>query len=212
MSIEQTTEAIKKHWPWAVAIVGGVFLYSKFAGGGSSASVLSGGNIPTADPTTLAQLSAATQQAQIAADTANTANEFAATVDMGGQLASMNSDFINQQIALTNASAAVNIAAAQSAANISSAALEAGGNAQATYNQAVSEITQTGVSSAFNALNIKNQTTAQNVATVGRTVASVFSFGVSNLGSSVGNSISSYFSAPAASTAASASSSGLQAV
>jgi len=105
MSSEQIIEQTKKHWPWVLGAVAGLYIISKYYGGASSATIAN----PTASQAAASQAyyAAKNQAATIAGQTANQT----LAISNAGQ-----SEYLRSQAQVANAvlNGAVNLAVAQS--------------------------------------------------------------------------------------------------
>lgn len=146
MELDNTVDAVKKYWPWALGALAAVFLYSRLTSGSSDTTSNLSGSLY--DPNLMAnnlamsQVAAGIQQAQITAEAQNNQAAWQA-IASGFQFASnANSDFQAGQIAAYQATKDISINAANVMGNTTVAGLDAASNASAAFHNMIGQSTQ----------------------------------------------------------------------
>jgi hypothetical protein len=145
MEMDNTVQAVKKYWVWALGAVAVIFVASRFGGGGGE--VDDSGNLSGSlyDPNLLAnnlamsQVSAGIMQAQIVADAQNNIAGWNAIEAGFAFAANANSDFQAGQIASYQAVKDVSISASKEMGGITQAGLFAGAESTAAFHNMVGE-------------------------------------------------------------------------
>lgn len=146
---ESTINSLKKYWPWAVGIVGFIFLYPRLAGGGSgdSGAVISN---PMYDPNVLAsqnalnaqaiQANAAVQGAQIEANAMVGMAEYTAIGQGFQALANINNANVMGNVASYQAYKDISVAGVTNAADVAEQGLVSGGASTVAFANTVAQL------------------------------------------------------------------------
>lgn len=147
--MDDTVDALKKYWPWAVGLVGIIFLYPRLAGGGSdnSGAVVTG---PMYDPNVLAsqnalnaqsiQASAAIAGKEIEANAMIGMAEYAAIGQAFGAMASINNANVMGNVASYQAYKDISVAGVSNAADVAQQGLMSAGQTTLAFANTVSSI------------------------------------------------------------------------
>lgn len=147
--MNETIESLKQYWPWAVGIIGFIFIYPRLAGGGSSDSgaIVSG---PMYDPNVLAsqnalnaqaiQTQGAVQAAQIEANAMVGMAEYAAIGEAFGSLSSINNANVMGNVASYQAYKDISVAGVTTAADVAQQGLISGGASTVAFANTVAQL------------------------------------------------------------------------
>lgn len=146
--MDDTISAVKQYWPWALGILGVVFIASRLGGGSSTADDSSALSGSLYDPNLLAnnlamsQVAAGIQQAQIVADAQNNQQAWS-TIQSGFQFASnANSDFQAGQIAAYGAIKDMSVNAANNLSTITGTGMLASSQNTVAFHNMIGTSTQ----------------------------------------------------------------------
>jgi hypothetical protein len=144
--MDETFDAIKEYWPWALGIVAGGYVLLRFFGGGTGDAVDDSGASFGVSENQIelaklnAQLSSDIATQQIQADVQKYQADVQAVANFNAGIADITRGFYQSEITAYQADAATVTAIAQQAGAVAVSNIQAQGAAQASYNASIGQI------------------------------------------------------------------------